>query len=145
MADVIIGGQTWSVSLPNFKTLRAAWRHIAAIQGSTDPMDSVAAILGIVSVGASTSVTPDELEARLTPREMQGLRAFLDALMVESGLAPEKGDPGQSDLGEGTPAEAVASPSTATSTSSSAPSWPEPAALTGTWLKRPGISDVTAP
>ena len=95
----------------------------------------VAAILGIVSVGASTPVTIDELEARLTPHEMHGLRAFLDALMIESGLAP----------GEGTPAEAVASPSTATSTTSSAPSWPEPAALTGTWLKRPGTSDATAP
>jgi hypothetical protein len=135
MADVIIGGQTWSVSLPNFKTLRAAWRHIASVQNSTDPMDSVAAILGIVSVGASKPVTTDELEARLTPHEMQGLRAFLDALMAESGLSP----------GEGTPAEAVASPSTATSTTSSAPSWPEPAALTGTWLKRPGTSDATPP
>jgi hypothetical protein len=140
MADVIIGGQTWSVSLPNFKTLRAAWRHIASLQGSTDPMDSVAAILGIVSVGASTPVTVDELESRLTPHEMQGLRGFLDALMVESGLAQ-----GDGDLGEGTPAEAVASPSTATSTTSSAPSWPEPAALTGTWLRRPGTSDATTP
>ncbi|HUO12654.1 MAG TPA: hypothetical protein VMU37_07850 [Caulobacteraceae bacterium] len=135
MADVIIGGRTWSVSLPHFKALKAAWRHIAALQSSTDPMESVAGVLGIVSVGSATPVTVEELEELLRPAEMQGLRAFIDALMIETGLAP----------GEPTPAEAVASPSTATSTTSSAPSWPEPAALTGTWLRQPGASGATAP
>ena len=53
MADVTIGGQVRSVALPNFKKLKAAWRYIAAVQASTDPMESIEAILGIVTVGAS--------------------------------------------------------------------------------------------
>jgi hypothetical protein len=107
MAVVNIGGIVWSVTLPNFKKLKAAWRYIAAVQASTDPMDSVEAILGIVSVGSAVACTVDELEEALTPAEMSGLRAFINALMVEIGLAaPEAGplDP------------APASPSTATST-----------------------------
>jgi len=119
MADVTIGGQAWSVTLPNFKKLKAAWRYIAAVQASADPMTSVEAILGIVSVGSSAAVTPEELEEALTPAEMPALRPFLNALMVEIGLAPEAARPG-----EATPAEGAQSPSTATSTTSSAPSSP---------------------
>jgi len=122
MADVTIGGQAWSVALPNFKALKAAWRYIAAVQASTDPMQSIEAILGVISVGASTAVTVDELEEALKPAEMPALRAFINALMVEIGLAP----------GEPTPAEEAASPSTATSTTSSAPSSPASEAPTGT-------------
>jgi hypothetical protein len=123
MANVTIGGQVWSVTLPNFKTLKAAWRYIAAVQGSTDPMDSVEAILGIVSVGSSVAVSVDELEEVLTPAEMPGLRPFINALMIEIGLAaPEDADD---------PLD-PASPSTATSTRSSAPSSPASAAPTGT-------------
>jgi hypothetical protein len=106
MADVTIGGRVRQVTLPNFKTLKAAWRHIAAVQASTDPMDSIEAILGVVAVGAAEPVSVDELEEALTPAEMAGLRPFINALMVEIGLA----------AGEATPAEAAASPSTATST-----------------------------
>lgn len=121
MADVTIGGRVWSVSLPNFKILKAAWRHIAAVQASTDPMDSIDGILGVVSVGSATPVSVEELEELLKPAEMQGLRSFIDALMVETGLA----------AGEAQPAEEAASPSTAISTTSSAPSSLEPAPPTG--------------
>lgn len=123
MADVTIGGQVWSVTLPNFKTLKAAWRYIAAVQASTDPMDSVEAILGIVSVGSSAAVTVDELEEVLTPAEMPGLRPFINALMIEIGLATAEGGADPLD---------PASHSTATSTTSSAPSSPASAAPTGT-------------
>jgi hypothetical protein len=123
MADVTIGGQAWSVTLPNFKTLKAAWRYIAAVQASTDPMDSVDAILGIVSVGASVAVTVDALEEALTPAELPGLRPFVNALMIEVGLATEEGADAPLD---------PASPSMATSTPLSAPSSPASAAPTGT-------------
>src|ERR1700733_12230383 len=103
MADVTIGGQAWSVALPNFKKLKAAWRYIAAAQASTDPMDSVEAILGIVTVGSSVAVSVDELEEALTPAEMPGLRPFINDLMVEIGLAS---DEAQSD-----PLDPAASPS----------------------------------
>jgi hypothetical protein len=126
MADVTIGGQVWSVTLPNFKKLKAAWRYIAAVQASADPMASVEAILGIVSVGSATAVTPDELEEALTPAEMPSLRSFINALMVEIGLAAGEGS------GVGPLAEESASLSTATSTISSAPSSPASAAPTGT-------------
>jgi hypothetical protein len=124
MADVTIGGQVWSVTLPNFKQLKAAWPYIAAVQTAADPMASVEAILGIVSVGSAAAVTVDELEQALTPAEMPALRAFINALMIEIGLAsaPEDRDP----------LDPAASPSTATSTTSSAPSSPASEAPTGT-------------
>jgi hypothetical protein len=127
MADVTIGGQTFTVSLPNFKKLKAAWRFIATVQASTDPMDSVDAILGIVSVGSASAITVDELENALTPAEMPGLAPFVNALMVEVGLAkkPEDEDPTA-------PAEETASPSTAISTPSSAPSSADSDPQTGT-------------
>jgi hypothetical protein len=122
MAKVIIGGRAIEVALPNFKALKAAWRHIAAVQASTDPMDGVEAILGIIAVGALTEdLTLDALEEALTPAEMVGLRPFVNQLMIETGLA----------AGEAQPAEGQASPSTATSTASSPNSSP-PAAATGT-------------
>ena len=74
---------------------------------AADPMASVEAILGLISVGSATPVSVDELEEALTPAEMPALRPFINALMVEIGLA----------VGEPTPAEEAASPSTATSTS----------------------------
>src|SRR5262249_25165354 len=104
-------------SLPNFKALRAAWPHIAAAQGATDPMQSIEAVLGVVSVGSATAVTVDELAGALTPAEMPGLRGFIHALMVGVGLAGG----GEAD---GPLEAAPASPSTATSTTSSAPSSP---------------------
>lgn len=124
MADVTIGGRVRSVALPNFKKLKAAWRYIAAAQASTDPMDSVEAILGIVAVGAAEPTTVDELEETLTPAEMPGLRPFINDLMVEIGLAAEEG--------AADPLDPATSPSTATSTPSSAPSSPASAAPTGT-------------
>lgn len=124
MADVTIGGQVRSVALPNFKKLKAAWRYIAAVQASTDPMDSIEAILGIVTVGASAETSIDELEEALTPAEMPGLKPFINDLMAEIGLA---GDAGETD-----PLDPAPSPSTATSTPSSAPSSPASEAPTGT-------------
>jgi hypothetical protein len=126
MADVTIGGQVWSVTLPNFRKLRAAWRHIAAVQASDDPMASVEAILGVVSVGSASPVTPDELEEALTPAEMPGLRPFINALMVEIGLASDGAETGP------LAPEGQASPSTETSTTSSAPSSPDLDRATGT-------------
>lgn len=122
MAEVTIGGAAITVALPNFKALKAAWRHISAVQASADPMDGVDAILGIISVGAvGQTVSVDELEERLTPAEMTGLRPFVNQLMVEIGLS----------AGEAEPAGGEASPSTATSTASS-PSSSPPDAATGT-------------
>jgi hypothetical protein len=125
MADVTIGGRTLSVTLPNFKTLKAAWRYIAAVQASADPMESIEAILGVVSVGSSAPVTVEQLEEALTPAEMTGLRPFINALMVEIGLAAPEGEPAD-------PLAQAPSPSTATSTTSSAPSSQGSAAPTGT-------------
>ena len=114
MAQVTIGGAAIEVALPNFKALKAAWKYIAAVQGEADPMAGVDAILGIIAVGAiGQSLTVDELEERLAPREMAGLRPFMNALMVEIGLAAPPEDPAS---GEAAPAEGAASPSTETST-----------------------------
>ena len=135
MADVIIGGRAITVALPNFKTLKAAWRYIDAVQAAVDPMDGVDAILGVISVGAvGASPTVEDLEDQLTPCEMAGLRPFMNALMIEIGLAA----PG---AGEAAPAEGAASPSTATSTASSPNSSP-PAAAAGTGTDREGALDL---
>ncbi len=115
MAQVTIGGATIDVALPNFKTLKAAWRHIAAVQGEADPMAGIDAILGVIAVGAvGQTLTVETLEERLKPCEMSGLRPFLNALMVEIGLASPA--EGASPAGEETPAQGEASPSTAIST-----------------------------
>jgi hypothetical protein len=114
MAQVTVGGEAIEVALPNFKALKAAWKYIAAVQGESDPMAGVDAILGVITVGATgRTLTVETLEERLTPREMAGLRPFMNALMIEIGLAA---DPEASASGEATPAEGAASPSTATST-----------------------------
>ena len=114
MAQVTIGGAAIEVALPNFRALKAAWKYIAAVQGEADPLAGVEAILGVVSVGAvGASLTVDELEDRLQPREMAGLRSFMNALMVEIGLAAPAEDHAS---GEAPPAEGAASPSTAIST-----------------------------
>lgn len=125
MASVIIGGEAIEVALPNFKLLKAAWRHIAGGQGAgageSDPMAGIEAILGVISVGAVGRVLSVEtLEEQLKPSEMAGLRPFMNALMVEIGLAA----PEDAAAGEGAPAKAMASPSTVTSTPSSPPSSP---------------------
>jgi hypothetical protein len=138
MADVTIGGQVWSVTLPNFKALKAAWRYIAAVQASSDPMASVEAILGIVSVGSASAVTVDELEEALTPAEMPGLRTFINDLMIEIGLATPEAAANDPLAGEGT-----ARPSTATSTTSSAPSSPASVPATGTASSSPGTCNAT--
>lgn len=125
MAEVTIGGEAITVSLPNFKALKAAWKHIAAVQASTDPMDGIDAILGVISVGkVGDRVTVDQLEEALRPTELAGLRPFMNALMVEIGLA--------SAPGEAKPEEGTASPSTATSTTSSPQSSPDSVPPTGT-------------
>lgn len=113
MAQVIIGGAPVQVTLPNFKALKAAWRHIAAAQDETDPMAGVEAILGVISVGAvGQDLSLEVLEERLKPAEMIGLRPFMNDLLVEIGLAQPQDDAS----GEAPPAEGVASPSTAIST-----------------------------
>jgi hypothetical protein len=118
MATATIGGEAIEVALPNFKTLKAAWRYIAAMQGNADPMAGVDAILGVISVGATgRDLTVDDLEQRLTPAEMPGLTPFMNALMTEIGLA-----------GEPAPSAEAAMPSTAISTASSPNSSPADAA-----------------
>ncbi len=113
MAQVIVGGAPIEVALPNFKALKAAWRHIAAAQGEADPLAGVEAILGVISVGAvGEDLSVETLEERLRPAEMLGLRPFMNALLIEIGLA----QPQDAASGETQPAEGEASPSTAIST-----------------------------
>lgn len=119
MATVTIGGESIDVALPNFKTLKAAWPYIAAMQDA-GPMDCVDAVLGVIAVGAvGQSFIVNDLEQRLIPAELAGLRPFVNALMIEAGLA-----------GEPSPSPEGASLSTATSTPSSPNSSP-PDAATG--------------
>ena len=114
MAQVTIGGAAIEVALPNFKALKAAWKHIAAVQGEADPMAGVEAILGVIAVGAvGLALTVEELEQRLAPREMAGLRPFMNTLMIEIGLAAP---PEDNASGEAAPAKGAAVPSTAIST-----------------------------
>ncbi len=126
MASVIIGGRAIEVALPNFKALKAAWRYIAAVQDETDPMAGIDAILGVISVGAvGQSLSVEQLEEQLAPAEMAGLRAFINALMVEVGLAAAPG--------EAMPSTEEASRSTETSMPSSPNSSPPDApGATGT-------------
>jgi hypothetical protein len=113
MAQVTIGGAAIDVALPNFKALKAAWRYIAAVQGENDAMAGVDAILGVISVGAvGQTLSVEDLEQRLTPREMAGLRPFMNALMIEIGLAPDE----DASAGEAAPAKDAVIPSTAIST-----------------------------
>src|SRR5579863_2032536 len=116
MAQITVGPTTYAVSLPNFKALKAAWKFIAAVQDASDPMIGVEAILGLISVGATPKVSVEELEAQLRPDQMLGLRPFVDALLIEIGLADP---PGEASSGEIGPSTEPASPSTATSTPSS--------------------------
>ena len=89
-------------------------------------MAGIDAILGVVSVGATGGpIAVEALEEELTPSEMQGLRPFMNELMIEIGLASK---PGEGKLGEVGPEKGEASPSTATSTPSSSPSSPDSAA-----------------
>lgn len=112
MANVTIGGRSITVDLPNFKALKAAWRYIAAVQGETDPMAGIDAILGVISVGAvGESLSVEQLEEQLAPSEMPALRPFINTLMIEVGLAAAPG--------EAAPSAAAASRSTETSTPSS--------------------------
>lgn len=123
MAKFIIGGEEIEVDLPNFATLKRAWKHFALAQASADPMQSVSAILVLVSIGdvkaPAFPTDRDEadaeavrrgaaLEEKMRPAEMNGLRVSLNALMVQVGLAKTPG--------EGTPAGGTENPSTATST-----------------------------
>lgn len=104
MAQAIVGGEAYEVSLPNFKKLKAAWKFISVVQDA-DAMDGVDAILGIISIGSvAKPVTIDELEEKLTPAEMADLRRFVNDLIRE--VFPK---------GEAEPAKDEASPSTAIS------------------------------
>ena len=104
MASVVIGGVAYTVTLPNFKRIKAAWPHIRVVQDSADPMESVDGILALIAAVGSPPATLDALEEALTPDEMPGLTPFLTAIMME--MAP----------GEAKPSQSPESPSTATST-----------------------------
>lgn len=93
MAHATIGGRSYAVSLPNFVKLKAAWKYLAVVQKTDDPMGSVEALLGVVSVGSAEPVTVEALEEALAPAEMAGLRSFINELMVEIGLAAKPGEP----------------------------------------------------
>ena len=110
MAKVTIGGKEIEVDLPNFKKLKAAWQYISVVQGNADPMAGVDAILGLITVGkVGDPVTVADLEDAMTPREMQGLRPFVNELLIEIGLAQRPGE--AAPAGEDDP-----NPSPATST-----------------------------
>lgn len=88
MAQVTIGGQDFSVQLANFKALKAAWAHIKAVEDSNDALDGVTAILGVISVGlVGQTLSVDDLESRLLPSELPGLKASFTALIGEIGLS----------------------------------------------------------
>jgi hypothetical protein len=121
MAEIIIGGETLSASLPNYRRFKAAWQYLAPTQGENlDFTESVDAILGIIAVGLDTPF-PDEpepltdradstanviafridyLTTRLTASELGGLKPFVTTLLAESGLDP-------SGLPDPTPAAAL--------------------------------------
>lgn len=111
MADVIIGGVTYSVSLPNFKAIKAVWPFISAAQDSPDPLAGIDAALAIVVKASGQDVTVDQLEEALTPDEIPGMGPFVVALAGE--ISPK---------GEAEAPKDEASPSTETSNESSSTS-----------------------
>ena len=93
MAKVTIGGEEIDVDLPNFKALKAAWKYIAVAQGNADPMVGVDAIMGVIAVGKiGDPITVDQLEERMKPSEMAGLRSFMNQLLIDVGLAKPPGE-----------------------------------------------------
>lgn len=124
MAKVTIGGVEVGADLPSFYEMEKAWSFLQVVQGSPDnPMIGVNAILGVIAVGETVDgAVPDrtpeqiserivELKKKLSPKEMAGLRPFVNDLMVELGMAVRTPE------GELEPAEGAAagSPSTAIS------------------------------
>lgn len=129
MAKVVIGGEPIEATLPSFRELKAAWPFVAqaqAARGGADLADGVDAVLAIIAVGQVGADGPDEalsaeiiadevkkLERRLRPNELGNLTPFVNALLVECGLAKKAEDA----TGEPAPAGTTdASPSPATST-----------------------------
>jgi len=120
MASIIIGGETVSVSLENYAKLKKAWKYIEPATTNPDFVSGMDAIIGTIAVGLATPF-PDEppgdpiayridhIDNRLTGAEIPALKPFMNALLIESGLAEAPGE---------VPA-VTASPSTETSTPSS--------------------------
>lgn len=117
MASIIIGGETVSVSLENYAKLKKAWKYIEPATTNPDFVSGMDAIIGTIAVGslpagASQSEIDaqiSDIESRLTGAEIPALKPFMNALLIECGLAEAPGE---------VPA-VTASPSTETSTPSS--------------------------
>ena len=94
MAQIIIGGEAVSVSLENYRKLKAAWKYIEAAQGTTDFVVSMDAIIGAIAVGSLPSGASaediaakiDDIDARLKPTEIKGFKSFMNELLIEAGL-----------------------------------------------------------
>lgn len=104
MAKAIIGGQAIEVGLPNFLYLEAAWSAVQASAVAASPIDGVTAVLRVIAVGENATDRgeppfSEAIEERVTalkralkPKEMAGLRPFLNDLLVEVGLAKPPGE-----------------------------------------------------
>ena len=51
MTDISIGGETYGVSLHNYKLLKRAWGHINGAVGNADFVVSADAVIGTIAVG----------------------------------------------------------------------------------------------
>ena len=126
MAQVTIGGEAVSVSLNNYKRLKQAWRYIDAATQNPGFVPGMDAIIGAIAVGldkpldgepadtaGAIAYRIDWIDENLTPLEIPGLKPFMNALLIESGLAEKPGEP-----------VAVAAPAESPSTEISTPSSP---------------------
>ena len=107
MAIITIGGAPIAASLSVFTRLKRAWKYIEqATKADLDFVTAMDAIIGVVAVGLDVPLdgepenipgqpaTHDAVEAfriqwigdHLTGQEIQGLRPFMNALMIEAGL-----------------------------------------------------------
>lgn len=110
MADITIGEETVSVSLRNFKQLKAAWKYITAAQskGAGDLMGMCDDIVLLISEFGTPKMTVEQIDEVMLPAQTLKLAPFLNDLMEEAGLRAKQG--------EASPAEgAAANPSTAIS------------------------------
>ena len=107
MAQITIGGAPISASLSVFTRLKRAWKYIEqATKGDLDFVSGMDAIIGVIAVGldvpidgepatvpgdpksydAQEAFRIDWIGGRLKGSEINGLRPFMNELMVDAGL-----------------------------------------------------------
>ena len=118
MTDISIGGETYGVSLHNYKLLKRAWGHINGAVGNADFVVSADAVIGTIAVGlqvplpgepaapvagawpwdrdealnAIEAYRIDYIGERLTGHDVQGLKPFMNELLYAAGLAEKPGE-----------------------------------------------------